>query len=221
MIWPGRSLGTALLVPTLLSLALLVSEAIRPAVIALDVMVGAVALADLATWSAPARFRVERRCGSVGSLGEPQEVELTIENLGRAGRRMRVRDDVPETFTAEPPEFVASVPAHSRAALISAIVPRSAGRTPCERVDALIPSRLGFWQRSVSLAGGDPVPGLSRHPPDRPLHRAGPPRQAERPGRAALAAAGDRQRVRDGSATTPRGTSPGTWTGGPPPGDGS
>ncbi len=150
MIWPGRSLGTALLVPTLLSLALLVSEVIRPAVIALDVMVGAIALADLVTLVGARRFRVERRCGSVGSLGEPQEVELTIENLGRSGRRMRVRDDIPETFAAEPAAFLASVPAHSRATLIATIVPRRRGTYVMRRVDALIASRLGFWQRSVS-----------------------------------------------------------------------
>ena len=40
MIWPGRAPGVALLVPALLSLALFVTEAVGPAVIALDVAIG-------------------------------------------------------------------------------------------------------------------------------------------------------------------------------------
>jgi uncharacterized protein (DUF58 family) len=42
------------------------------------------------------------------------------------------------------------VPAHSRATLIASIVPRRRGTYLMRRVDALIASRLGFWQRSVS-----------------------------------------------------------------------
>ena len=63
---------------------------------------------------------------------------------------MRVRDDVPETFAAEPAEFLASVPARGRAALIYTIVPRRRGTYALRRVDALVASRLGFWQRSVT-----------------------------------------------------------------------
>jgi uncharacterized protein (DUF58 family) len=150
MIWPGRALAIALLVPALLSLGLFVSETLGPAVIALDVAIGVVALLDLATLIGASKFRVARRCLSVSSLGEPQEVELTLENLGRAGRLLRVRDDVPASFTAEPADFVVRSPGRSRAALAYKVVPGRRGTYVFEQVFGLVSSRLGFWQRSVS-----------------------------------------------------------------------
>ena len=110
-VWPGRRLALALLIPALLSLGLFVTAAIGPAVLALDAAIAVVALIDLATLVGSGRFRADRACGRVASLGEPQTVELTIENLGRVGRRLRVRDDVPEAFAAEPGEFEVVVPA--------------------------------------------------------------------------------------------------------------
>jgi uncharacterized protein (DUF58 family) len=149
MIWPGRRLALALLAPALLSLALFVTPAAWPGVVALDLMIGAIALADLATLLGAGRLRAERRCGPVGSLGEPHEVELSVENLGRSPRRMRVRDDVPETFTADPAEFAVRVPPLSLAVLEYRATPRRRGTYAFRRVDALVSSRLGFWQRSV------------------------------------------------------------------------
>jgi uncharacterized protein (DUF58 family) len=150
MIWPGRALALALLAPALLSLALFVTETVRPAVIALDVAAGFVALADLATLAGSGRGRAERRCVPVGSLGERQEFELTIENLGRVARRLRIRDDVPETFAADPAEFLVDVPGRSRATLVYSAIPHRRGTYHWRQVDALAFSRLGLWQRALS-----------------------------------------------------------------------
>ena len=40
--------------------------------------------------------------GTVCSLDEPQNVELVIENPGNSTRSLRLRDDVPDEFSAEP-----------------------------------------------------------------------------------------------------------------------
>jgi uncharacterized protein (DUF58 family) len=149
MIWPGRRLALVLLAPALLSLALFVTPAAWPGVVALDVAIGAAALIDLASLIGAGRLRAERRCGAVGSLGEPQEVELSVENLGRSPRRMRVRDDVPETFTADPAEFLVRVLPQSLAVIDYKVTPRHRGTYAFERVDALVASRIGLWQRSV------------------------------------------------------------------------
>jgi uncharacterized protein (DUF58 family) len=150
MIWPGREMGVALLLPALLSLGLFVSGAFGPAIVALDVAIGLAALADLASLIGSGKFRVERRCGTVASLGEPMEVELTIENLGRAGRLLRARDDVPEAFVAEPAEFLVRVPPRGRATLRYTATPRRRGTYALGRVDALVSSRLGLWRRAVA-----------------------------------------------------------------------
>lgn len=150
MIWPGRALAYALLVPALTSLVLFQFESLLWLVITLDGVIGTVALLDLASLIGARRFRATRRCRAVGSLGEKQEVELTLENHGRLGRHVRLRDDVPETFEAEPAEFQLAVPAGRQAVLYYSIIPKRRGTYTFERVDALISSRLGFWQRAVS-----------------------------------------------------------------------
>jgi uncharacterized protein (DUF58 family) len=146
MIWPGRSLGVALLIPALLSLALLVSERVLPIVLAIDAAIALVALFDLCTLWGAGRMRVERRLGQVCSLNEPANVELVLENPGRATRTLWLRDDVPDLFSADPAAFEVAVPGERQAVLAYRFVPKRRGTYLFERVDALVASRLGFWR---------------------------------------------------------------------------
>jgi uncharacterized protein (DUF58 family) len=150
MIWPGRALGVALVVPALLSLALFVSEAVLPIVVALDAAVALLALADLFTLMGSGRLRVARHMGKVCSLDEPQDVELVVENTGRAARSMRLRDDVPDEFTADPAAFDLAVPGRRQAVLSYRFVPKRRGTYVFEQVDALVASRLGLWRAQCS-----------------------------------------------------------------------
>ena len=161
-IWPGRALAMLFLAPGLLSLGVFVTETVKPAVLALDLVAAAVALADLASLRGASRFRVSRQCGSVCSLGEPQAVTLAIENLGRRGRRLRVRDDVPDVFTADPAEFQLDSPGKSRVELEYRFVPGKRGTYTLGQVDALVSSRLGCWRRACSW----PVQTVVRVYPD-------------------------------------------------------
>ena len=150
MIWPGRPLATASLVPALLSLGLFLSPSLRPAILALDALIAIVALGDLATLWGARRFGVERRCGSVGSIGEPFAVELIFENQGKVARHLRIRDDVPDPFGAEPAEFPTTIGRRGRVALRYTATPRRRGTYVFERVDARVASRLGWWNWSVT-----------------------------------------------------------------------
>lgn len=149
-IWPGRALALALLVPALASLGAFVSDGVQPVVLALDLLVAIVALVDLSSLRGPGPYRLERQCGAVCSLGEPQTVTLAIENLGRKARRLRLRDDVPDEFTAEPSEFLIDVVGRSRVELEYRVVPSRRGTYRFQRVDALASSRLGLWRRALS-----------------------------------------------------------------------
>lgn len=146
MIWPGRALGVALMAPALLSLVLFVTESVWPLVLVLDVAVGMVALVDLFSLAGSGRLRLERHVGRVCSLGEPQNVELVIENPGNRVRSLRLRDDVPDEFSAEPAAFEFSVPRRRQAILGYRFVPKKRGTYVFEQVDALVASRLGFWR---------------------------------------------------------------------------
>ena len=152
-IWPGRNLALAVLVPSIMSMALLDERSgpLRPAVAGLDVAVAVLAALDLLTLARSGRLRAVRRCGAVASLGEVQEVELTIENPGRSRRRVRVRDDVPDAFKAEPSEFLVSVPGRGLAVLTYKLTPKQRGTYRFRRAYAQAMSFLGLWQRSVKL----------------------------------------------------------------------
>jgi uncharacterized protein (DUF58 family) len=150
MIWPGRRLGVALLLPALASLALVVTESVLPVLIVLDVLVGLLAAFDLFLLIGRARWKIERRLNPVCSLGEPQTVELIMENLGRRAWPLRVRDDVPLEFGAEPREFAIAVPPRRQAVLAYKAVPRRRGTYVFGRVDALLTSPLGLWRRQAS-----------------------------------------------------------------------
>ena len=150
MIWPGRPLAIAASLPVVLSIGLFVDDSIRPAIVAVDLAIVAIALADLASLIGAGDFRVTRKVGPVCSLGEPFLVELTLENLGRSGRILQIRDDVPDTMTAEPADFVARVPRRGLAYLNYKATPRRRGGYEFERLDALVSSRLGLWRRTVT-----------------------------------------------------------------------
>src|SRR5262249_14450581 len=126
MIWPARNLVLALLAPTLLSLALLVPGAsgLKTALIVIDSAVVLVALADFCTLIGSKRLSAQRQCGTVASLGEPHHVTLTIDNLGRLPRVLAIKDDLPETFSADPTEFLATVPARGAAVLEYQVIPQ-------------------------------------------------------------------------------------------------
>lgn len=151
MIWPGRVLAVVVLVPAMLSLGLIVSEDLRLPLVLLDLGVGLVALVDLFTLIGSGRFRAGRECGRVASLGEPFPIALTIHNDGRAARELRIRDDLPPTFENDQGEFRARIPGRGRAVIPYESRPRRRGTYLLERVDALVSSRLGLWQRSVTI----------------------------------------------------------------------
>jgi uncharacterized protein (DUF58 family) len=149
-IWPGRALGVALLIPALLSLSLLVSESTLPVILAVDAAVALAAVLDLATLVGAGRIGVHRQLSRICSLDEPQDVELTLENRGRRPLSVRLRDDVPAEFSAEPSVFQLTIPGNRQAVLTYRLLPRRRGTYAFERVDALIASRLGFWRRQCA-----------------------------------------------------------------------
>lgn len=153
MIWPGRTLAMAALVPALMSLSLLTprSEPLRLPLLVLDALVVLAALGDLCTLIGAGRLRARRICGRIASLNEAQSIELAIENPGRVRRRLHVKDDVPESFEADPEEFLVSVPPQGVTFIEYRATPKRRGSYAFRRVYALVSSRLGLWRRSVRM----------------------------------------------------------------------
>jgi uncharacterized protein (DUF58 family) len=153
MIWPSRTLALLALVPALMSLALLVpdTEVLRPALLALDGLVALVTVTDLFTVVGPGRLRATRDVGKVASLGESEQVTLTLENSGRLGRWLQVQDDVPDHFATEPPSFRLRVPPRALSEVEYKMTPHRRGSYLLRRVHVLASSQLGLWQRALKL----------------------------------------------------------------------
>lgn len=153
MIWPGRRLAMAALVPALTSLSLLTpsSRPLRLPLVALDAVVALAALGDLCTLIGAGRLRARRSCGRIASLNEAQVVELAIENPGKVRRRLHVKDDVPESFDTDPEEFLVGVVPRGVAIIEYRATPKRRGSYAFRRVYALASSRLGLWRRSVRM----------------------------------------------------------------------
>lgn len=153
MIWPGRNLALAALAPTLLSLLMLTREdpLLRRVVLAVDAGAVLVVLIDLISLVGARRIRALRACDPVASLGEPHPVELTLVNEARRRVTVRLRDDVPATFTADPDEFLIRVAGRGLSTVEYRMVPMRRGSFRLRRVDAAVSSRFGFWSRLVKL----------------------------------------------------------------------
>ncbi len=148
---PGRNLVAILMVPAAISPVLFFRADLLPALLTVDAIILACALGDLLSLIGigRSRFRFERSCQQVASLGEPQQVELSLENRTRLRRRMQIRDDVPETCRATPEQFAIRLEPGRRLILRYELRPLERGTVRFERVDAVIPSRLGLWQRAI------------------------------------------------------------------------
>ena len=192
MIWPGRALGVALLVPALASLTLFISEDFLPLVMVIDTAVAALAVFDLLTLWGAARISFERRTGLVCSLDEPGQVELILENQTRLPRFLSVRDDVPDRVHGRArivrAQASGQAPGDARLSLYSQ-TPRNLSFRAGRRLDLQPP---GLLAPPVVMAASDRGPGLSRHPSARPLFDAGAARPAEHDRAQAVAAPGNR-----------------------------
>ena len=106
-VYPRRPMVYLALVPGAAAFGLLAAPGVIWLVVAIDIVLAALLLADLATLPRRDAFSVTRRAGRIASLGKPHPVRLTVSNLAERSfwRRVRVRDGVPPELNAQPDEF--------------------------------------------------------------------------------------------------------------------
>jgi uncharacterized protein (DUF58 family) len=153
MVWPGRNLALAILLPTLLSLLMVTNDdpLLKRVILGIDVGVAGFALFDMATLIRVKRLRISRICDPVASLGEPHQVELTIVNEGRRSLLLHLRDDIPASFSADPDEFLIKVAARAVSTVEYSMIPKRRGTFRMRRADVSVASRFRFWARLLKL----------------------------------------------------------------------
>jgi uncharacterized protein (DUF58 family) len=82
---------------------------------------------------------------------------LSVGNSSNREQVVWVRDGVPEEFEATPNEFAVRLPPRSRATLRYVIQSRRRGAFELRRIHLRVRSRLGLWQRFVTIPCQDSV----------------------------------------------------------------
>ena len=151
-IFPQRRFVYLALIPLAASLAIpLGLEAMFWPLMTIDVVLAAVALADLLTLPRPKAIQVERQVGRTASLGKPHRVVLTVTNSSRRRISLSLRDDVPATMDAEPEQSDLRLDSRSRVTLHYDLRPQKRGAFAMSLVYVRLYSRWGLWQRQLKL----------------------------------------------------------------------
>ncbi|MEM9369254.1 MAG: DUF58 domain-containing protein [Planctomycetota bacterium] len=107
-------------------------------------------------------IRVQRELPSTASIHVPIQSVVTISNLTQLHLRGHIRDDLPETFQAEPEEHPLDLEPNGEIACERTLVPRRRGGFEFSRTDLQILSPLRFWKRYLTV----PVHGAVSVYPD-------------------------------------------------------
>jgi uncharacterized protein (DUF58 family) len=141
-VFPHRPLCLLLLVPTFLSLWLIVMPGLWRVVLA---------AIDLFSLAKARSFAVERHTGLVVSLGKSHPVSLTLTNRSERGQSVWVRDGAPDGLEADPDEFTVDLPARSRSTLRYTLRASRRGAFDLTDVYLRVRSKWGLWQRMLRL----------------------------------------------------------------------
>ena len=125
------------------------------AVLALDALALAFAALDFLL-ARRVRLEVSRLLPPRLSVGAPNKVELLVVHRGRQGVDVRVHDDVPESFTAEPEEAPLHLPADSQTRWVYRVTPAKRGRFDFGDIHVRVRGPLGLLlhERRISAAQG-------------------------------------------------------------------
>ena len=148
-VYPDRRLIYLALVPALLSFGLLGTPWFLWPLVGLDVLLGLVIVADLATLPRRGAFSVERRAVRVASLRKRHPVSLTVSNHSGRTFAVTVRDGVPHLLNPQPAEFALRMEGRSRTTWDYVLRPGRRGAFTFSHVHLKISSRLRLWQRLV------------------------------------------------------------------------
>jgi uncharacterized protein (DUF58 family) len=128
-----------------------VSPAIGVVAVAYHVVLVIVVARDLALLPGPTGFSLRRAMPDPFSLGEREEVVLTVDNPGAAGLQARLADHAPAELGAEPRELVGRFDAAGRLTVAYHVLSPKRGAFMFGRVDLQVARDGGWWRRQVRL----------------------------------------------------------------------
>jgi uncharacterized protein (DUF58 family) len=152
-VFPAKRLLVLFLVPALLSFFLIIlvdrgeiRQILLSAILLIDVAFTGVALVDLMRIVPPFVFSGKRTVQKIASQGKRQKVEIEIVNHSKTSCVVAVRDDLPESFVAEPNRFDTHLTGRSRLQFFYELTGLRRGRVLLECIHLMVGSPLKLWQ---------------------------------------------------------------------------
>jgi uncharacterized protein (DUF58 family) len=130
-----------------LAVGIAFQPAMLPLILALDLMVLAIAVADWFTLPGNKSFAVDRELSRIASLQKNHRVTVHVSNLSSRPRTAFIRDDIPQEFEPEPKEFVLRLGERSRTTVHYELKASRRGKFSLHQLNLRVRSRLGLWQR--------------------------------------------------------------------------
>ncbi len=149
---PSGRLWISLCLLTLPTLLAGFVPGMRALVLLLDFSLLAFAVFDWAL-ARRAQLKVARRVPNRLSVGVGNKIELDVINSSSRAWHLRLKDDVPEEFDADPEELAFKISASSRARLAYKVTPRKRGKFSFGAVHVRVrgPAGLMWHERSIAL----------------------------------------------------------------------
>lgn len=150
-IYPSRTLLFCAALPASISVLMLVAPVIGWYVLILDVVLLLIALIDWFTIVPPSSFSAVRNCVRIASLTKPQQVEVELTNAAGRSCFVVIKDDVPQSFEAEPEQVSLRIGARSRTRFHYHYTPVERGQQELRVVHLRVSSLLGLWRGFYQL----------------------------------------------------------------------
>ncbi len=150
-IYPHVPLVLLAIVPALLTCLTVLNDQWLILVLLCDAAIFLVGLMDLLTLPQPRWFSAQREMLRVASLGKSHQVSMHVNNASYRRIPVAVVDDVPQTCTADPPDFEVILEPRSESTLTYQLLPSQRGEFFLENIYLRLRSRLHLWRRYVTL----------------------------------------------------------------------
>ncbi len=110
-----------------------------------------IAVIDILSIPSPGALEVNRFSGSIASLGKAHRVHIELINHSKKINQINLRDDLPDSFKAEPKEFSTYTGEKSKTRFNYELTSTARGKFDLEFVDVKISSRFKLWSAFYQL----------------------------------------------------------------------
>ncbi len=145
-VFPNHRMLYLGMIPIVFSVAMVLHPLIGWLLLAVDLIIIAVALVDLFSIVPAKYFAADRSSVHIVSLGKPHDVDVEIINRSKRSCLVRICDDLPEAFTADPAFIDARINGPGRVRFSYRCTPQQRGREELEYVHVRVDSRLKLWR---------------------------------------------------------------------------